>query len=285
VEILDVVDSTQGRITVMAKGDYRLVAVNGIIQTGIPRDLAAYRKGDGLANQYYQELLPYLVDQPGGRRALIIGLAGGMTAAILQRHGIDIEAVDLDPQMIATARKWFSFTGPAVAADGRRFLDDCTAQYDFCVIDTYSGDALPFYLASVEAFASARRLLKSDGILALNYIGSPTGTAFAAIYRTLAEAFPYVMAIKGENSVRVQTLTLFAATEPLRIRRGWLDEQPSFNGVDPISETIEQLKIVPATNSVPLLTDDRNPVDWWRAAEAREWRTRTMRAVGEEAVF
>ena len=285
VEILDVMDSPHGRIAVISKGDYLLLAVNGIVQTGIPKDLASMRKGDGLANQYYQELLPYMVDDPEGRHALIIGLAGGMTASLLQRYEIEIDAVDLDPDMIKTARKYFSFTGPAVAADGRRFLEDCRTTYDFCVIDTYSGDTMPFYLASMEAFESSKRVLKPEGILAINYIGAPGGSAFASIYSTLGEVFPHVMAIRGEDSDRVQTITLFASGSPLRIRRGWLDYRPSFDGVDPISETIEQLKVEPDTSKALILTDDCNSVDLLRAQEALAWRSRTIEMIGDKAMF
>jgi len=285
LEILDVTDSPHGRITVIAKGDYLLLVVNGIVQTGIPKDLRSMGKSDGLAIQYYQELLPYMVDDPEGRRALIIGLAGGMTAALLERHGIAFDAVDIDPDMIAIARKYFSFTGNAVAADGRLFLEDCRETYDFCVIDTYSGDSMPFYLASLEAFQASKRVLTPDGILAINYIGSPSGTAFASIYRTLEEVFDNVMAIRGEDSDRVQTITLFASANPFHIQRGWLDDRPAFYGVDPISETIERLKIKPDTSSAQVLTDDHNPVDLLRAGEGLRWRRRTMAAIGDRVIF
>lgn len=285
LEVLKVTDSPHGRIVVISKGDYLLLAVNGIVQTGVPRNLASMVRGDGLANHYYQELLPHMVDNPVGRRALIIGLAGGMTASLLRLHGIEIDAVDLDPEMIKIAREHFSFVGPAVVADGRRFLDDCRDKFDFCVIDTYSGDTMPFYLASREAFESSRQILEPDGIVAVNYIGSPTGEAFASIYKTLATVFPHVMAIKGEAGTQVQTITLFASSEPLRIRRSWLDYRPGFVGVDPISAAIEQLKVTPDTSAAVLLTDDHNPVDLLRDQDAQDWRARTIEAIGDRAVF
>jgi len=34
-----------------------------------------------------------------------------------------------------------------------------------------------------------------------------------------------------------------------------------------------------------ILTDDYNPIDMLRAAEALRWRERTARNIGEEAVF
>lgn len=285
VEVLDSVDSPHGRILVLSKGNYRLLVVNGIVQTGIPDDLDTMRRGDALANRYFQELLPYMVEDPVGTRALVIGLAGGMTARVLDKHGVRVDAVDIDPGVIAVARKWFGYTDAVTVADGRQFLEDCESLYDFCILDTYSGDAMPFYLASREAFESAAAVLQPNGIVAINYIGSPQGEAFACIYRTLAAVFPHVSAIRGEDGDRVQTITVFASRRAMELTRGWLIDRPSFSGVDPVSEDIDRLTITPDLSRAFVLTDDRNPIDSLRAGEALAWRRRTMDHLGEDVVF
>jgi len=285
VEIKAVRDSAHGRIVVLQKGRYNLLVVNGIVQTGIPQNLSFLEKGQSLASNYFQELIPYMVDQPRAASALIIGLAGGMTASLLMHYEMDVEAVEIDPEIIAIARQWFSYTGPAVAADGRQYIEDCRKTYDFCVIDTYSGDVFPFYLASVEAFSAAKKVLKPSGVLAINYIGEPKGEAFASLYRTLREVFPNILALKGEYSDDVQTITVFASAEPLSIRNRWVDSLWNFKGVDPISEAIAQLTIEPPKNQGMILTDDRNPIDFLRSKEALRWRMRTVHNIGERAIF
>jgi len=281
VKVVAARDSAHGRIVVLEKGAYNLLVVGGIIQTGTPRNLERLQKGDCLATHYFQELLPYTVRAPEKTSALLVGLAGGMTASMLRLYDMEVDAVDLDPEMIAVARRHFSFRGNAVAADGRRFLEDCRKSYDFCVIDTYSGDVFPFHLASREAFVAARRVLKPRGVLAINYIGSPAGRAFACTYRTIADVFPQVRAIRGEPGDDVQTITVFASDHAIEFNGAWLDERPGgFGAADPIGEAIDNLSFKPDLAGSFVLTDDFNPIDFLRADEALRWRTRTRKNIG-----
>lgn len=285
VAALAELDSPYGHMAVLHKGKYRLLVVNGIVQTGVPDDLDRLPKGRMLLTQYYQELIPYLVDDPAKAEVLIIGLAGGMTARLLRQYGMPIECVDIDAAVIAVARRWFGFEGPAVTADGRQFLESCGRQYDFCVLDTYSGDVFPHHLATREAFASARRALKPGGVLVMNYIGAPNGRAFASLIRTVEEVFPQVLAIRGENGDDVQTITVFASARPIEFNNGWLDYLGGFAGVDPVNQAISRLTVNPPREGALVLTDERNPIDSLREREALRWRRRTLENLGEDAVF
>jgi len=285
VKVVAARESAHGHIVVLEKGEYKLLVVNGIVQTGIP---SQFRKGKGLEDRYFQELLPYMVDDPRRANALIIGLAGGMTASMLKLYEMDVDSVDLDPTIIEVAREHFRFTGGAVAADGRRFLEDCTKKYDFCVIDTYSGDVFPFHLATREAFTAAKRVLKPDGVLAMNYIGSPKGKAFACLRATVGEVFGHLLAIRGEEGDDVQTVTLFASDREIRFNRRWQDHAldfAGFSGPDPVLMDIQRLTIPPPTEGTLILTDDYNPIDFLRAGEALRWRERTARSIGDAAFF
>ncbi len=281
IEILDELESLHGHITVLQKDDYKLLVVNGIVQTGIPLDL---RKGRGLSDRYFQELLPYMVDDPAAAGVLIIGLAGGMTASMLMAYDMEVDSVDLDPRMIEVARKHFGFRGKAVVADGRRFLEDCSRHYDFCVIDTYSGDVFPFHLSTEEAFSAAKSVLKPGGVLALNYIGSPKGKPFACLYLTLGSVFKNLLAIRAEDTDDVQTITLFASDRPLTFSKRWLDNTLDFSGStgpDPVTLDIQRLTVEPPeTEGAFLLSDDHNPIDFYRSDEALRWRIRTAELIG-----
>jgi len=285
VEVFGLRDSAHGHIAILDKGRYRLLVVNGIVQTGLPRDLAALTKGQCLGDCYFQELLPYMVDDPRKSSALIVGLAGGMTAAMLKLYGMELDCVDLDPEIIAVAREFFGFTGSAVAADGRQFMESCHRRYDFCVIDTYSGDVFPFHLATQEAFQAARNVLKPGGVLALNCIGAPRGRAFACLYVTLRQVFPHVLAIGGEPGTDVQTITLFASDREIEFNKGWLEFTGAASGVDPVSAAISRLTVKPSASGGFVLTDTYNPIDFLRAEEALRWRQRTEQNIGEQGVF
>ena len=285
VKVVAVRDSAHGRIVVLDKGDYRLLVVNGIVQTGIPHDLARLSKGECLRIGYYQELLPYTVADPRGRKALLVGLAGGMTAAMLRLHDLEVDCVDIDPEIIAVARKHFGFKGDAVATDGRWFLETCPGRYDFCVLDTYSGDAFPFHLATRQGFEAAKRALKPDGMLAINYIGAPGGRPFACIVATLKAVFPHVLALRKDEGDDVQTITVFASAREIRFNKGWLDSLGGFGGPDPIGQAIQRLAVVPTRADAFVLTDDYCPMDFLRADEALRWRALAARTIGEQGIF
>jgi len=259
VTVLDVQESAYGHLVVLRKGTYHLLVADGIVQSGVPRTIAQMPKAAALAQRYFQELLPYTVEDAAGRSVLIIGLAGGMTATLLRQYEMEIEAVDLDPAVIALARRHFGFVGQAVAADGRRFLQACTQRYDFCVIDTYAGDVFPFHLSTVEAFRAARSVLNPEGILTVNFIGSPAGQAFACVCRTLGAVFPHLLAIRGEDGNDVQTITIFAASRPVEFNHGWLRWLGAFRGVDPIADTIRRLRVDPLPAGGFVLTDELQP--------------------------
>jgi len=291
VVVRHVRDSRYGRIAVLDKGSFRLLVVNGIVQTGIAKDLARIGKAQHLLDNYFQELLPYTVDAPESKSALLIGLAGGLTARLLDRYGMRVDSVDLDPEIIEVARKWFGFKGSAAVADGRRFLEDCKARYDFCVIDTYSGDGFPFYMASVEAFRAAKRVLNPGGVLAVNFIGSPAGRPFACMYRTMNEVFLNVRALRGENPGEmanpddVQTITIFASDRPVSFNKGWMDFL-DFEDAQRVSRSIEKLTVVPRRRDGFVLTDAYNPIDLMRSQEALRWRERTTEErIGRDALF
>ncbi|MFH1024738.1 MAG: fused MFS/spermidine synthase [Planctomycetota bacterium] len=286
VKVVAVYESAHGHITILEKGDYKLLVVNGIVQTGVPRQ---FHKGRGLAERYFQELLPYTVDDSRHASALVIGLAGGMTASMLASYEMDVESVDIDPAVIDAARKYFGFTGRATVADGRRFLEDCNETYSFCVIDTYSGDVFPFHLATREAFAAAKKILRPGGILAINYIGSPTGKAFACLHLTVSRVFKNILALRGEEGDDVQTITLFCSDREILFNKRWQDNALDFagsSGPDPVTRDIQRLTVTPPNQEGAfVLTDDYNPIDFLRGEEALRWRERTARNIGEGALF
>ena len=278
-------DSAHGHIVVLEKGHYHLLVVNGIVQTGIFKDIRHLDIGQNLKENYFLELIPYALAAEAKGEGLLIGLAGGLIATLLDRHGLAVHSVELDPEIIATARRSFWFTGPATAADGRCFLEECSRTYDFCIVDTYSGDTFPFHLTSREAFLACRGVLAEDGLLAVNFIGSPSGRAFASFHRTLSDVFPHVRAIKSEEGDDVQPIVAFASRRPIEFDYGWLADIGEFEGVDPVSEAIRRLTVVPERTDALLLTDDHNPIDLIRGDEALRWRQRTVEVLGTELLF
>lgn len=101
----------------------------------------------------------------------VVGLGAG-TLAAYARRGQSMEFFELDPDMHALARRWFTFLEQAVGdvrvvhGDGRRALELLPdRRYDLLVLDAFGGDAIPAHLITREALALYRARLAAGGVL------------------------------------------------------------------------------------------------------------------------
>jgi len=278
-------ESAYGRLVVLESVDERLLLADGILQTGMPAGHYELERGRLLAEQgYYLELLPYLVERPAGKRALLVGLAGGLVPGLLKLHGIETLAVEIDPKMAAIARRFFGHSGPVVIQDGRRFVEDSTETFDFCVLDAYASDALPFHLVTRQMFEAVQQRVAPGGILAIHLIADPDGWVADSVCRTLKAVFPSVWAYRSRDDREVQPLFYFAAAAEPPVSRRWVFDVPPDQGVAELSYALEQRRLSLGQGQGRVLTDEHNPVDLARAAEALAWRRRTIQTLGLEAV-
>jgi predicted membrane-bound spermidine synthase len=132
-EVLCRVESPYSRIAVVqpqspraAGGGYRMLFANGILQTGMPLDVARRDRTSLLrTDSYYLELLPYFHDDPDEpRTCLVIGLAGGFFARVMERYPVRVTAVEIDVKVAELARAYFGYRGRIVYPDGRQHAVD-----------------------------------------------------------------------------------------------------------------------------------------------------------------
>jgi len=317
------------------RGIYRMLMVNGIMQTGMPMDIDLVGSGSLLkSDSYYLELLPYFYpDLAAGRQGILIGLAGGMFARVMELYPLDLTAVEIDLKVAELARIYFGYqgeiyfpsgarhhvdvsrfpdrgpsasnTGPvrpappapderagpgdelesqsayqgrAVIQDGRQYLITHPQRADFIVLDAYNSDTIPFHLITREFFELAKSRLKSDGILAINYIGRPEEDFVTdSLFRTLAEVFGSGKLIAyrtRDDRTVVQVLTVFAFLGTMELMPAWAES--GFGGVDPLSYELSQHTEDTNRSGGIIITDDLNPIDRARVRTALEWREQTM---------
>ena len=145
----------------------------------------------------YQKIIADLPQlHPEGRNALLIGLGGGYIAMAFAAQGIATDALELDPEVAKAAQQYFLYepSGALRVGDARYEIRRLDQQYDFIVHDCFTGGSVPSHLLSVEMLRDLDRLLKDDGLLALNFVGfteGPEAAATAAVYRTLGELYPH----------------------------------------------------------------------------------------------
>jgi predicted membrane-bound spermidine synthase len=224
-----------------------------------------WRRDSVLTGQYWDlfALLPPLLGH-SARNMLVIGNAGG---TIARMYGVfyprvAIDGVELDPSVTEAGRRFLGLDdNPRLhvyTADGRPFLQRTHRRYDLIVVDAYRQPYVPFYLATREFFALARRHLQPGGILALNIAKVPGDDRLTrAVDTTLLAAFPQVW---RWPALRFNDLVMALdrpAPRSILVRRASKVRGrlrlllPAFRG-----------SLVGARPVGRVLTDDRAPVEW-----------------------
>ncbi|MBM4046338.1 MAG: hypothetical protein FJ279_14605 [Planctomycetes bacterium] len=159
--------------------------------------------------------LPYQRCKP--KSVLIIASGVGNEAAAALRHGIEeIDAVEIDPGLVAVGRKHhpeqpYNSRVRVICDDARAFLERTKKRYDLIVmnsVDSHSqfassaGLRLDSYIFTLEFFEQVRKHLRDDGLFATEFSGfhwNRVPWARARLKETLWRVFGYD-ALKGDKA-------------------------------------------------------------------------------------
>jgi hypothetical protein len=247
-------------------------------------------------------------------RALFIG-GGSYTlprylAAVYP--GIAIDVLEIDPEVTAVAQEHLglvlgrpaAMAAPARATRGAPTGDSEGAPIPGGAIQVYHGDArlslrrlpagtyhlvvgdafsdysVPWHLTTLEFDRDVRRVLRPDGVYAVNIIDVfPSGPFLAAYTRTLGEVFPAVALVDvqtggrdtGQGGREVLANWLVIGTHaPLDAPGLERSTRPGVGGPEPARARlvdpaeVERL-LAAARPAALLLTDDHAPVDYYLA--------------------
>lgn len=129
---------------------------------------------DDLVLPYTQVALAALALSGEPRRILVVGLGGGTLPAFLHRHypAAEIDAVDIDPEVVRVAKDYFGFREDALlrahVADGRRFIEEARQPYDLIYLDAFGTDSVPAHLTTREFLQAVRRITRPGGVVVGN---------------------------------------------------------------------------------------------------------------------
>ncbi len=174
-------------------GGWRVLLTDYLVQNQY-----SIRSGKSMSDPTY--ILQGLVDTYIGRsrNALCIGLGAGILPRELNREGIRTDVVEINPEMVNLARRFFDFDPAGIGLhidDARHFLQTGDERYGAIVLDAFLNDGSLFHLMTREAFASMRARLRPDGVLVINTLGdvAPEDDFLTtSLFRTLGAVFPYV---------------------------------------------------------------------------------------------
>ena len=139
------------------------------------------------------------------RRILMVGLGGGavptfLRAVLPEAH---IDAVDLHPEVLDVARRYFGFREDALlhahVADGRSFIAAPGPAYDVILLDAFGPRGIPPPLATREFLLAARARLTPGGAVIGNVLRLP-GTRESPTVRTWKESFAQLYAFDVRES-------------------------------------------------------------------------------------
>ncbi len=213
--------------------------------------------------------LPYRL-KPEGGRVLILGAGmGNDAAAALRNRAASIEAVEIDPAILAVGRRLHPerpYDNPRVTLvvdDARSFLKSSPARYDiisFGLLDSHtllsglSSVRLDSFVYTLESFQQVREHLAEDGVAVVTFVATPW--IEERLGRMLAEVF-------GPDKIYVyhgKSGTTFVAGSV---------------APDKLAEArLEPWQPDPAEDQIPLSTDDwpylylrarRIPAAYWQA--------------------
>jgi spermidine synthase len=262
-------------------GRIRMLLMDGIIQGGVlrpeGRNLYPYAG--------YIEALS-LAAVPDAKRILVIGLGAGVIPTSFHRQGLDVESVEINPQMTALARDYFDLPSPPMKVyhdDGRRFIRRCAPEtYDVIIQDAYNGEEIPQHLLTHEAFQEVRRALRPGGALILNYVSypeKPKTRMVATIKKVLEKTYPKVDIFAAGVPGKLNNLILVAMTQ----ERAYSTVKPVYTSIDETS-TLEEILKTRLETAEPYnleLNDDHAPLDWLDRRVRYAWRREMIEHFGE----
>ena len=187
----------------------RLYIQDGIFQSitddqGVPRHLFAYALSR-LALAFH----------PRARSALVLGLAAGSVPTHLKKAGLTVEAVDINPDALLIAQRYFGFdpnTAKVHVADARTFVRRCGHSYDIVVVDLFHGDFVPDYLLTEEFFKDVSGCLTPEGTVVFNvWVHHNYEALLGHILATMSSSFPRLFVFRAPSEEATQNTFIVGA--------------------------------------------------------------------------
>ncbi|MEM7145675.1 MAG: fused MFS/spermidine synthase [Verrucomicrobiota bacterium] len=218
----------------------------------------------------------------GVERSAFLGAgAFGMPQQVAKRWPeSEVDVVEIDPEVIRAGRECFRLDEyenvHAYAMDARRFLGTTDEEYDVIFGDAYNGVRyIPAHLTTKEFFEEVKERLSEDGVFMMNLISGLTGERaplFEALYATIGSVF---------ENVEVFSTSPYNYLEPhnIIIVAGDRELTPFTSGGGGGDLEFERLAGTRVDASVyggrggPILTDDRNPVEFIVARQLEKGAT------------
>lgn len=166
-------------------------------------------------------------------KALMIGLGIGTSHNGMMRHGVETHLVELDPMVYQYAKDYFRLLPNHTAhiMDAVKYVKDAAAvekpeQWDFIIHDVFTGGAVPSVLFTTDMMQGMNKILKDDGVIAINYAGDLNQRPAKMVIETIRSVFGHCKVFREDNPgdeekvVDFTNMVIFCtkSTAPFRFR-------------------------------------------------------------------
>jgi spermidine synthase len=270
-------ETLYSHLDVIDNGNIRTLYLDGNIHSQMYKD-----KPEELANAYTKYFHLGFLFNPNAKDVLFVGGGGfsGPKNFLSTYSDVHIDVVEIDPDVISTARDYFNLPANDGSRlmiyndDARNFLSKTEKKYDLIILDAFSKNYVPFHLMTLEYFQLLDKKLTSDGIIISNNIGSMIGDRsdiIRAVYKTISQVFPSVYVFTTEhNPGNLQNIMLATMKTPTEYSKDELRQLASNNDNNKHNSStalddrdyLEHLyEAELQTSDVPLLTDQFAPIE------------------------
>lgn len=134
-----------------------------------------------LVFSYTRMSLSGLLLNPQPRRILVAGLGGGTIPSLMWElfPDAEIDVLEVDPAVVKVAERFFNFQPDermrVHEVDARVFIKRAglrRQQYDYIMLDAFSGEYIPEHLLTAEFLQEVADILSEDGIVVANTFAS-----------------------------------------------------------------------------------------------------------------
>jgi spermidine synthase len=194
-KVLEEARSQYNHVVIGERGTVRTMyfVVDGVRYVESRTDLAHPRSLD---LDYSRTMMAGFLVQPAPTRLLMVGLGGGQISNYLfdRFPGLEIDAVDIDPEVVRLARKYFAVPrSPRYrthVADGRLFIERAppSTRWDMVLLDAFRGLFVPYHLKTREFYRACLDRLTRTGVVTANLHNATR--MYPHDRETLASVFP-----------------------------------------------------------------------------------------------
>jgi spermidine synthase len=270
-KLLERATSEYNEIVVTERGSIRTMyfVVDGTRYIESRKDLD---HPNSLDLDYSRTMMAGFLVNPAPKRFMMMGLGGGQISNYLFERfpEIEIDAVDIDPEVVRLAHKYFDVPeNPRYrthVGDGRLFIENASEPWDLIMLDAFRGVFVPYHLKTREAYEACLAKLAPGGVVVANLHNLTR--MYPHDRETLASVFPHRYSFVSESGNQT---TFVASGSPERvgtyeIRQNALEVADRFD-FDILGLAARYYMRTDWDTEASVLTDDFNPAELESAAQ------------------